>query len=300
MSINADRIVIEQCPHMVVNRDYVSILEDRGLLDFDRLYHFQDGTAVKQIQDRGVLSMGIRSGDENRIFFLKRHVAVRPGLWDMIGGFCCGKSLSPGRSEFENICDFRKKGIPTVVPVAAGERKIGCGRYESFLLTESFKPYISFEEIIYKHPERLQGPEGTRRKSVLITAIAHLARQMHDAGFNHRDFNATHVLVGPEDAGGNFALALFDLQRMDRKKWLRPKWFIKTMAELSYTMPEPLFNDQDRLLLFQSYKGSARMGMLEQLQLKWIRQKVNRIGKHTDQIKKRRQQEAVISDKNKT
>jgi len=290
MIISADRIDIAHCPHMVVNRDYLSVLKNCGLLDFDCLYHFQDGTAVKQIQDRDVLRMEIRSGDENRIFFLKRHVAARPGLCDMIGSLCYGKSLSPGRSEFENICDFRGKGIPTVVPIAAGERKTGCGRYESFLLTESFEPYISFEEIIYKYPETLQGTEGARRKAMLIKAIARLARQMHDAGFNHRDFNATHVLVGPEDENGNSPLALFDFQRMDRKKWLRLKWFIKIMAELSYTMPDPLFNDQDRLLLFQTYKGFSRMGMLERLQLKWIRMKMKKIGKHTENIMKNRKQ----------
>ena len=71
-------------------------------------------------------------------------------------------------------------------------------------------------------------------------------------------------------------------------RWLRPKWFIKIMAELGYTMPAPLFNDRDRLLLFQSYKGSARMGMLDRLQLQWIRMKMTRIGKHTDNIMKTR------------
>lgn len=288
MTLGAGRIETEQRPHMVVNRDYVSMLESCGLLDFDRLYHFQDGTVVKKIRDRGVLRMEIQTGNQNRFFYLKRHLDVRIGLGSMFSSFCSGKSPSPGRSEFENICDFRDKAIPTVVPVAAGERQTGCCRYESFLLTESFEPYVSFEEIIYKHPERLQGPEGERRKVSLITAIARLARQMHDAGFNHRDFNATHVLVGPEDAGGNFALALFDLQRMDRKKWLQPKWFIKIMAELGYTMPAPLFNDRDRLLLFQSYKGSSRMGMRERLQLQWIRMKMTRIGKHTDNIMKTR------------
>lgn len=288
MTIGAGIIEIEERPCMVINRDYVPVLEGCDLLDFDRLYHFQDGTAVKQIRDRGVLRMEIRSGNENRIFYLKRHVSSRPGLWDMIGSFCSGKNPSPGMAEFKNICDFRQSGIPTVVPVAAGERRTGFCRYESFLVTESFEPYLSLEEIIYKHPERLQGPEGERRKTTLITAIARLARQMHDAGFNHRDFNATHVLVGPENATGEAPLALFDLQRMDRKKWLRPKWFIKIMAELSYTMPETLFNEQDRLLLFQSYKGSSHLRVLDRLQLKWIRMKMKRIGKHTDNIMKNR------------
>jgi hypothetical protein len=116
-------------------------------------------------------------------------------------------------------------------------RPTGFARYESFLLTKSFEPYVSMEEIIRNHPERLQGAEGLMRKERLIKAVALLARKMHDQGFNHRDFNATHVLASPENGNGGFDLALFDLQRMDRKKWLRTKWFIKTMAHLSYTSP---------------------------------------------------------------
>jgi hypothetical protein len=195
-------------------------------------------------------------------------------------------------SEFINICDFRKHGIPTVVPVAAGERRTGFARYESFLLTESFEPYLSLEEIIRKHPERLQGAGGIERKERLIRAVGLLARKMHDQGFNHRDFNATHVLVGPENGNGGFDLALFDLQRMDRKKWLRKKWFIKTMAHLGYTMPEPLFSDQDRLLLFQTYKGSSGLQLMDRLQLYWIRMKIGKISRHTENILRRRKQKA--------
>jgi len=292
MTIGVGKIEIEKRPHMVVNRDYVSMLEAGGLLDFDRLYHFQGGTALKQIRDRNVLRMEIRDCDESRIFYLKRHNAVRSSFREMISGLCAERGASPGMSEFINLCDFRKYGIPTVVPVAAGERRIGFARYESFLLTESFKPYISLEEIIYNHPEKLQGPEGRMRKERLIKAVALLARKMHDQGFNHRDFNATHVLVGPEKGNGGFDLALFDLQRMDRKKWLRSKWFIKTMAHLSYTMPEPHFSDQDRLLLFQTYKDSSNLQLMDRLQLHWIRMKIQKIKRHTEKIIKRREQNA--------
>ena len=297
MTVGAGKIELVKRPDMVVNRDYIALLEACNLLDFDSLYHFRNGKTVKQIRDRSIIRMDVHTGAENRIFYLKRHTAARPGIWDMIASFSANKSFSPGMFEFENICDFRNSGIPTVTPVAAGERKTGLCRYESFLITESFEPYVSLEHLIYNLPERLKEPAGQIRKERLIRAVAHLARQMHDRGFNHRDFNATHVLVGPENETGECALALFDLQRMDRKKWLKTKWFIKIMAELSYTMPEPLFSDQDRLLLFQCYKGFSNQRLLDRLQLKWIRMKVKRIGKHTDHIKKRRQQTSRIGQK---
>jgi hypothetical protein len=117
-----------------------------------------------------------------------------------------------------------------------------------------------------------------------------MAKQIHDAGFNHRDFNATHVLVSPFDENDRFSLATFDLQRMDRKKWLRWKWFIKVMAEMSYTLPAPLFTEQDWLFLYQTYKGSQRLNMWNRFELRLIQRKRKKISKHDDKIIARQRQ----------
>jgi hypothetical protein len=290
MTVGTGEIDIVKRPNMVLNRNYLPMLEAADLLNFERLYHLQDGLAIKQKKDRYILRMEIIDNDKSRIFYLKRHNEVRSGILEMFGVLCTERGASPGMSEFINLCQFREHGIPTAVPVAAGERRTGFGRYESFLLTESFLPYICLEEIIINHPEKLQGAEGRVRKERLIKAIALLARKLHDQGFNHCDFNSTHVLVGPERGNGEFDLALFDLQRIDRKKWLRLKWFIKTMAHLSFTMTEPLFSDQDRLLLFQTYKDTSNLELIDRFQLIWIRKKMQKIKRHTDKIKMRREQ----------
>jgi hypothetical protein len=292
LTVGTGKIDIEKRPHVVLNREYLSMLAAGGLLDFDSIYNFQDGAIIKQIRDRSVIRLEISEKDGNRTFYLKRHNPVRLGLLAMIVGLFGGTAASPGMAEFIHLCRFRKHGIPTVVPVAAGERRTGFGRYESFLLTEDFTPYISLEELIFNRAEILQGAEGLLRKERLIRTIALLARKMHDEGFNHRDFNATHVLVGPDEGDGDFHLALFDLQRIDRKKWLKINWLIKTMAHLSFSMPAPLFDDQDRLHLFQTYKGTSNLRMMDRFQLHWIGKKKQRIKRHTENIMKRRKQSA--------
>jgi hypothetical protein len=292
MTVGTGKIDIEKRPHVVLNREYLSMLASGGLLDFDGIYNFQGGAVIKQIRDRSVIRLEIGDKDGNRTFYLKRHNPVRLGLLAMIGGLFGETGASPGMAEFIYLRRFREHGIPTVAPVAAGERRTGFGRYESFLLTEGFAPYISLEELISNRPEILQGPEGILRKERLIRAIALLARKMHDEGFNHRDFNATHVLVGTDEGYRDFHLALFDLQRIDRKKWLKTNWFIKTMAHLSFSMPASLFDDKDRLLMFQTYKGVSNPRMMDRLQLHWIGKKKQRIKRHTENIMKRRKQSA--------
>ena len=287
MTVGSEKISVKDFPHMVVNQHYVSFLDSQQLLDFDRIYHYS-GPVIKQHRERTVMRSVVRmelcSDSEKRTFYLKRHVPFRAGFMGKIAPFFMKKYFSPGMSEFENICTFREHGIATAVPVAAGGRKISASQYESFLVTESFEPYIPLEDLIRIFADDLRGKTGEIRKKNLIRQVALMARQVHNAGFNHRDLNATHVLVSPFDEKGLFSLATFDLQRIDRKKWLRWKWFIKVMAEMSYTLPAPLFTEQDWLLLYQTYKDSQRLNMWDRFELRIIQRKRKKISRHTDKI----------------
>jgi lipopolysaccharide core heptose(I) kinase len=283
-----ERTDIDHLPHLLVNHDYLPLLKSADLLDFERLYH-HGGKLKKRIRERSVYRITLGSDAGEVPCYLKRHEAARPCLSALLGRCLFGRRISPGMAEFENILEFKRAGIPTVIPVAAGERRLGFLRYESFLLTRDTAPYESLESIIRSHPERLTGgPENQRYKHRLIHAVGRLARKMHDRGFNHRDFNATHVLVGPERPSGKIPLALFDLQRMDRKKWLRLKWRIKTMAEMFYTMEAPVFDETDRRMLFQAYRGTPATRRWDRLQLFWILRKTIRIAKHTRKIMARK------------
>ena len=293
MIVSSEKIFVKTFPHMVVNSHYVSFLDSRKLLDFDCIYHFQ-GPVIKQHRERtvmrSVVPMEFCSGPDKRTFYLKRHVPFRTDFMGRIAPIFFKKRFFPGMSEFESICAFREHGVATVVPVAAGGRKNSVNQYESFLVTESFAPYLPLEDLIREFADDLRGQAGEIKKNNLIRQVALMARQIHNAGFNHRDLNATHVLVSPFDEKGFFSLATFDLQRIDRKKWLRWKWFIKVMAEMSYTLPAPLFTEQDWLLLYQTYKNSRRLNVWDRFELRIIQRKREKISRHTDKINARQRQ----------
>ena len=293
MPVNANRITVSTLPDMIVNRDYLPALMAAGLNEFDRIYHHHGGKVIKHIKTRQVTRIEIpwKSGTCN--LYLKRHVAVRPTLQEWMTGLIRHQGASPGMLEFHSICDFRNHGIPTATPVVAGERKATPLHYESFLITESIAPFISLETIIRHHPERLQGEKGEMRKQRILQAIAELSRKMHEAGFNHLDFNADHVMIGPDAADGNVPLALLDFQRIDRKKWMRFRWMIKTMAELFYSLPEPVFSDNDRRCLFEHYVRRSSDGWGDKILLQWIIRKARRIGRHTEKIFSRQEKKQL-------
>jgi len=274
---------------MIVNQEYLSVLKEAGLTDFDHVYQFVGGQTVKKIEARSICRFEISFGNETRTLFLKRHKAERPSLGEWIKRVILSQKVSSGTAEFYNICIFRKLGISTAAPVAAGERRVSPLCYESFLITESMAPFVSLETIIRLHPEQFEGLEGKEKKRSILKAVANLIKKMHDAGQNHLDFNSDHVMIGPGGKHGDLQLALLDFQRIDRRRWMRFRWSIKTMAEIFYSMPDPVFNNDDRLYIFEQYNNRPSKGLWDRFVLKWIIRKARRIGKHTGKIIARKQ-----------
>jgi len=263
---------------MLLNRDYQDILKAWGFDSFDSIYAYQDGEVIKNIKDRSVIRIEIQS----LRFYLKRHNREYMGFPRLFKFFFPMRILSQGRLEFENACIFRECGLSTAIPAVAGERFIRFFWAESFVMTKDFLPFVSLEELLRDTPEFFKGSEGETRKKILTDKIGRLARRMHQHGLNHRDFNATHILLLYENNSDTPQIALFDLQRVNRRKFLRFRWIIKSLAELNYTLPDSLFDEKDRTDLFLSYKGKTSLHLWDRMQLFWIRKKVARIRRHTE------------------
>jgi len=279
---------------LIINRKFLDLFAYLGLNHFDSIWDYQGGEIIKRIKTRSVIRIEFQNHDEKKCFYLKRHNMEYVGLQRLLSPFFPKWILSQGRKEFENICDFRKCNLPTVVPLAAGEKFVHLFWVQSFVITENFAPFISLEQMFRDHPEFLIGPEGNSKKRTLIKEIALLARRMHQNGFNHRDFNATHILIYYEKGSEIPKLALFDLQRVDRKRFLRFRWIIKSIAELNYTMPDKIFSERDRLYLFLSYRGKTELHAWDHLQWLWIKRKTTRIKRHTEKTIIRKQKQSAI------
>jgi heptose I phosphotransferase len=276
--------------NLVFNSTYRWLLEKPQFHSFQSTWSCPDGETIKKIKDRSVIRISVEDTDGKRVFYLKKHNAEYLGPGKMLRSLFPAWGMSQGRKEFENICGFRKENLATVIPVAAGEKFFNIFRAESFLITEDFSPFVSLEDLLRDRPQFFMGPEGQTRKRYMIHQIAHFARQMHQAGFNHRDFNATHILLHYENKSEVPKIALFDLQRVDRRRFFRFRWIIKSLAEVNYTLPDELFNVKDRLFLFLSYKDKSTLHFLDRLQWIWIQRKTLRIKKHTEKILARRKE----------
>ncbi len=287
---------------VIFNREYHDILKASGLDSFEKIYAYHGGEVIKKIKDRSVIRIDLPKADnhENRTseseknqakrFYLKKSNREYIGIRSVFKSFFPNWICAQGRLEFENIRAFRESDLATAAPVAAGQQFIRFLWAESFVITEDFFPFISLEDLLRQTPEFFEGADGIRRKRILIEKIGRLARKMHESGLNHRDFNATHILLRYDNQSDTPKLALFDLNRVNRRKFLRFRWIIKRLAELSYTLPDHLFDENDKITLFLSYKfkwnppasDQANLNLWDRIQLFWIRKKTARIKRHTE------------------
>lgn len=270
---------------LVVNRSYFEMLQANGLNRFETFETLSNGELIKRIKSRSVIRFAIADRGRQRFFYLKRHRRQWSGWPFNRGRGFSSIFVSQGRIEFEHCELFRRYGLATVHPVIAGERRRGRFWVDSFVVTEEFAPFVSLEELIRHHQEFFEGEPGKRRKYELLQEIAREARRMHKAGFHHQDFNATHILVHhDEGASKPFAIAFFDLQRVDTSPWSRWRWMTKGLARLNTTLPDPLFTDADRLRLFLFYKRRDCLDPWSRFQWLLLKRKTERIRRHTRKI----------------
>jgi len=279
-------VIYSKTKNCIINMEYQTFLKRHQLDTFNSVFMFKGGETAKTLKERSVIRFEVEDIDATKTFYLKRHNLSFIGLTRLLFLFFPNKAVSEGIKEFKNIYDFRKKNLATVVPVAAGEKFVNFFWVESFLLTEDFSPFIPLEDLVKEKPNFFKGRNGKSRKQKLLKEIAVFARHMHAQGFNHRDFNTTHILVKYSAADEKPELAVFDLQRVNKNKLFKFRWMIKSLARVNYSLPRHMFSNRDIIYLFRTYKGKEKINFLDRCQWFWINRKTGRIKKHTEKIMK--------------
>ncbi|MFO7839799.1 MAG: lipopolysaccharide kinase InaA family protein [Desulfosalsimonadaceae bacterium] len=281
---------------LIINREYEALLRDIGFDGFESVWHHPAGETVKSIAPRSVVRFSVIHRDVSRSLFLKRHNLEFTGFRGLLGLLLNRKGATQGTLEFWNICAFRKNGLQTVSPVAAGEKFYRIFWAQSFLITEDFYPYVSLEYLLKSNPGFFSGREGEDRKKYLIKEIGGLARKMHNKGFNHQDFNATHILLYYPRDSDIPQIALFDMQRVEKNIFFRFRWKIKSLARLNYSLPAEIFSEQDRIDILLFYNCKSHPDFTDRVQWLWIRKKTARIKRHTEKHHIRKNKDDKIDD----
>ncbi|MFZ5875335.1 MAG: lipopolysaccharide kinase InaA family protein [Nitrospirota bacterium] len=270
---------------LFIDERYRDVLNRAGLRAVADFMAFSRGDVVKRLPTKTIVRLELESPTGRRRYFLKRHAG--PVRWrERLRALCSGFSPSWGRKEWEVIRAFERSGIPTMTPVAAGERRCGRG-YESFVMTEELTGFRSLETLV---PARYAPPldaAAIAEKRAMIRRVADLTRRLHGAGFNHRDWYLCHIFTRQAE-DGTWPLRVLDLQRVDRRRWLRRRWIVKDLAALNYSAPPGVVTIRDRARFLKAYLDDGRALGEHRALIRAIVRKTARIRRHDARLQRNR------------
>lgn len=125
------------------------------------------------------------------------------------------QTLRMGRAqkEFSLARLLRDCGVPTIRPIALGEKRRGGLLVESYFLTEAISGGLTLYEFIERFVRTGRAECPPRLRFFLAREIARLAARIHEAGIEHRDLHERNLILQPQP-DGPFRLYLLDLHEL--------------------------------------------------------------------------------------
>jgi tRNA A-37 threonylcarbamoyl transferase component Bud32 len=126
-----------------------------------------------------------------------------------------------GRNEGKRSAVLAAIGVPTIYPIALGERRKRKFLFENYLITWEIPGTIPLDEFLENQLDGMPEQSRPRIRQRLATALADLTAKLHNAGLTHIDFHPGNVLVrlGPDEMPELSMIDLDALRRTSRLTW---------------------------------------------------------------------------------
>ncbi len=190
-------------------------------------------------------------------YFIKAHCGV--GWREVLKNLLYGRApIVSAEPEWRAIEMLRAAGVATPKVVGKGLRGEAPAKLESFVIMPAIDGMISLEDLA----NEWRGATGRARvllKRTLIQKIAEIARVMHGAGLNHRDFYLCHFLVRDRDWSKRtptdaLELVLIDLHRVQRRECVPRRWLVKDLGGLLFSAFDAGITQRDLLRFIAAYR----------------------------------------------
>lgn len=187
-----------------------------------------------------------------KAYFAKIHDGV--GWREISKNLLVGKRPVLGaRNEFDASRRLLAHGVRGPSVAAFGERGHGPARRRSFVVCDALEDRTDLETVVDGWS---RCPPALGAKRQLIVAAGELARLMHDAGVQHRDFYLSHLLADAEAlARGDADLAVIDLHRASLRRRMSRRQRCRDLAALLYSAYAAALSRTDRLRFIRAYAG---------------------------------------------
>ena len=198
-----------------------------------------EGEVFRQVARRRTIKVSL--GAEN--YFVKIHHGV--GWGEIFKNLLQGRLPVLGaRNEWLAIKALRAAGVPTMEGVLYCESGGNPALKRSAILTRSLENRISLEDYEAGNP---------MIKRYLIELVATMAKRMHGAGVNHRDYYLCHFLL--DQRSEEPQLNVIDLHRAQLRTKVPQRWLVKDLGGLLFSALEKGMTKRDLLRFVRVYSG---------------------------------------------
>jgi tRNA A-37 threonylcarbamoyl transferase component Bud32 len=200
------------------------------------------GTVVKSNRVRAVIRIPLDAGD----LYLK-HDPFR----GLLASLRFLLTPSRARAEWNTMRRLIERKIPTVRPLAVGERRRLGVPVTSYLVTEGLKGAEPLDRLLRTDRTPPPGRARGRWRRQVASALAEIVASFHREGFWHRDLHLGNFLAQPLGKEG-LSLRLIDLSKARTPRHVGPRQWIADLAWLDYGA-RPWATRTDRLRFLCAY-----------------------------------------------
>jgi heptose I phosphotransferase len=192
-----------------------------------------------------------------RHYFIKAHRGV--GWSEVWKNWLYGRApIVSAEPEWLAIEALNAAGIATPSAAGRGLRGQAPANLESFIVMHALEGMISLEDLT-RDWRGAQGKTRVLLKRALIQRLANIARVMHGAGLNHRDFYLCHFLTRDRDwskwtPADPVELTLIDLHRVQRRATVPERWLVKDLGGLLFSALDAGLTQRDLLRFLTAYR----------------------------------------------
>ncbi|MBX6315749.1 MAG: phosphotransferase [Isosphaeraceae bacterium] len=138
-----------------------------------------------------------------------------------------------GRNEGKRALRLAQTGVPTITPIALGERRRRKFLFENYLITRGIPGAVPLNEFVEGRLDEIPEPRRSRLRRELARALGELTARLHEVGFVHQDFHPGNLLVDLTPEGRPW-LAMIDLDALRVRRKLTWKDVGRNLALLNH------------------------------------------------------------------